>query len=282
MPLIPLSVVDTRSYFGPVSSALVPILRSLKSDDWQRGTLAGSWTVRDVLAHLVDVTFRRVSFDRDRMPPPPPPFAIRSDQDFVRFINGLNHEWVSVSRRFSPQVLTEIFDVASRDLAAFVESQTLEGLALFGVSWAGEMRSEGWFDIGREFTELWHHQMQIRLAVGAPPLDDPRYLKAVLDISMRALPHSYRDIEAPAGATLVLEVSGPAGGVWTLSREDHQWTLWRGRMDQVPSAHVELSDDSAWRLLYNALTPTDAASAIRIEGDSELTDPLVRVRSIVI
>lgn len=43
------------------------------------------------------------------------------------------------------------------------------------MSWAGEDGDAGWLDIGREFTEQWHHQMQIRDAVGAAPLPDPAW-----------------------------------------------------------------------------------------------------------
>lgn len=281
MPLVPPSPVDTRPLFRPVSSALVTVLRSLEPGDWARGTLAGTWTVRDVTAHLVDVTFRRVSFQRDRLVPPPPPFPIQSERDFVRFINTLNHEWVSVTRRFSPQVLTELFEMASDDLARFVESQSLDALSLFGVSWAGEQSSEGWFDIGREFTELWHHQMQIRLAVGAPPLEEPQYLKAVLDLSVRALPHAYRDVAAKDGTTLVLQVDGPSGAAWTLRRDAGTWTLWNGRPDRS-DAEVRLSDDAAWRLLYNALPEAAASTALAVHGDASLAAPLLHARSIVI
>jgi uncharacterized protein (TIGR03083 family) len=281
MPLAPLSVVDTRSFFRPVSSALVTLLRGLSPDDWSRGTVAGSWTVRDVVAHLTDVTLRRVSFHRDGLVPPPPPFPITSERDFVRFINGLNHEWVNVSKRMSPQVLTEIFELGSRDLAAFVEALPLEAPALFSVSWAGEQTSAGWFDIGREFTELWHHQMQIRLAVGAPPLDDPRYLKAVLDLSVRALPHAYRDVASGEGTTVVVQAEGASGGTWTLTRDTDGWTLATGRSDRADTTIV-MSDDQAWRLLYNALPAAEASSGIAIEGRAELGAPLLRTRSIVI
>ena len=152
----------------------MPVLRGLAAEDWNRGTRAGTWVVRDIVAHLIDLTLRRVSFQRDGLVPPPPPCPIAGERDFVRFINSLNHDWVTVTRRFSPQVLTELFELASGDLADFFERTPLDGPGLFGVSWAGEMASAAGFDIGREFTELWHHQMQIRLAVGAPPLEDPR------------------------------------------------------------------------------------------------------------
>jgi uncharacterized protein (TIGR03083 family) len=281
MALSPPLVVDTRTLFRPVSSALVELLRGLAPDDFNRGTIAGSWTVRDVLAHLIDLTLRRVSFQRDSLVPPPPPFPIQSERDLVRFINGLNHEWVAVARRLSPQVLTELFALASRDLATFFEARPLEAPALFGVSWAGEDTSAGWFDIGREFTELWHHQMQIRLAVGAAPLADARYLKAVLDVSVRALPYVYRDVSAEDGVTIALVVDGPAGGSWALTHESGRWTLWAGTPDRA-DARAGFSDDTAWRLFYNALPSAHAANAIAIEGRAELVTPFFRARSIVV
>ncbi|MSO82800.1 MAG: maleylpyruvate isomerase family mycothiol-dependent enzyme [Acidobacteria bacterium] len=281
MSLSPPAATDTRALFRPVSSALLALLRGLSADDWHRPTLARAWTVRDIVAHLVDLSFRRVSFHRDQLAPPPPPFPIQSEEDFVRFINGLNHEWVAATTRCSPQVLTELFELASADLSAFFEAQPLDAPGLFGVSWAGEQSSPGWFDTGREFTELWHHQMQIRLAVGAAPLADARYLRAVLDIAMRGLPYAYRGVDATEGATVAIEASGPAGGAWTLKRDAQRWTLWEGTPDQA-ATRVRLSDDEAWRLLFNALPFAKASASVQVEGRRELAMPLLRARSVVV
>ena len=281
MPLSLPQRVDARPLFRPVSSALVDLLRGLDAGHWQHPTIAGTWTVRDIVAHLVDLTFRRLSFHRDRMTPPPPSSPIRSERDFVDFINGLNAQWVDVTQRFSPRVLTDLFEKASADLADWFEALPLEAPALFGVSWAGEQESEGWFDVAREFTELWHHQQQIRLAVGAPPLPDPRYLAAVIATSVRVLPHTYREVNAADGATVLLDVSGPAGGQWTLFRDAGRWTLHAGA---PPSAttRIGVSDEAAWRLLYNALGEGEAAAALSIEGERDLARPLLRARSVIV
>lgn len=199
MPLTSLAPIDARSYFRPVSGSLVVLLRGLSPDLWDRPTMAGSWLVRDVVAHLLDTTLRRLSFHRDGMRPPPPPSAIASERDFVRFINDLNAQWVVASKRLSPRVLTDLYDRASAEAAHWFESLSLDEPALFPVSWAGEEASAGWFDIGREFTELWHHQEQIRAAVDAATLADPRYLAAVLDVAVRGLPHAFRDVPAKTG-----------------------------------------------------------------------------------
>lgn len=281
MSLSTLTPTDTRSLFRPVSTELVTLLRGLPPDGWAKPTIAGSWVVRDIVAHLVDLSFRRLSFHRDRMPPPPPPKPIGSEREFVEFINWLNASWIDATARFSPRVLTDLFDAASRDLADWFENLPLEAPALFGVSWAGEQESDGWFDIGREFTELWHHQQQIRLAVGAPPLDDPGYLHATLEIILRGLPHAYRDVSAAEGETLAIDVGGPSGGKWALVRDGGRWVLRSGEASQ-PTARVRLSDDAAWKLLFNALGPAEAADAMEVQGRRELADPLLRARSVIV
>ena len=279
--LTPLPPTDTRGLFRPVSSELVALLRTLPTEAWQRPTIAGSWRVRDIVAHLVDLTFRRLSFHRDRMPPPPPRHPINTDQDFVDFINGLNRDFVEAVQRFSPKVLTGLFEKASIELADFFEQLPLEAPALFGVSWAGEQTSEGWFDIGREFTELWHHQAQIRLATGTPPLAAPRYLRATLEIVLRGLPHAFRGLSAPSGTHVVVAVHGPAGGAWTLSRDEHRWMIQVGCPTKA-DASVRISDEQLWRLLFNALPHAQATAAIEVEGDPALVQPFFAARSVIV
>jgi uncharacterized protein (TIGR03083 family) len=280
MPEAPGSI-DTRSFFRPVSSGLVTLLRGLPADAWHRPTLAGAWLVRDVVAHLLDSTLRRLAFHRDGMAPPPPSRTIASERDFVAFINDLNAQWVAASKRLSPRLLTDLYEHASGEAADWFESLPLEAPALFAVSWAGEASSAGWFDIGREFTELWHHQAQIRLAVGAEALPDPRYLAAVIDVAVRGLPHALRDVEAEPGEAIGLDIEGASGGRWTLSREATRWTLWRGAAD-APVARVRLGDEAAWRLLFNALPERDAAGQVHFEGRADVGRAFLRARSVIV
>jgi uncharacterized protein (TIGR03083 family) len=281
MSLSPLPPTDTRALFRPVSSELVTLLRGLPPEDWQRPTIAGSWLVRDVVAHLADLTFRRLSFHRDRMTPPPPSRPIASERDFVDFINGLNAQWVDAAKRLSPRVLTDLFALASTGLADWFEALPFDAPALFGVSWAGEQTSEGWFDVGREFTELWHHQEQVRQGVGAASLADPRYLRPVLEIAVRGLPHAFRNVDVRPGQSVVFDVTGPAGGAWTLSSGAGGWTLHAGA-PAVATTRVRLSDEAAWKLLHNALPEPDAMMAVQVEGDPDLARPLLRARAVIV
>ena len=273
--------IDTRSLFRPVSGELVALLRGLSPTQWEQRTIAGAWAVRDVVAHLLDTTLRRLSFHRDGMRPAPPPRVVASERDFVAFINDLNAQWVTAAKRLSPRVLIDCYERAAGEAADWFEALPLEAPALFPVSWAGEQVSAGWFDIGREFTELWHHQQQIRMAVGAGDLDDPRYLRAVIDVAMRGLPHSFRNVSGAPEQTIAIDVSGPSGGAWTLKPERDRWTLWCGR---PPSAAViiRMDGDTAWKLFFNALSDADAERSIRLEGDIELGRAILDARSVIV
>jgi len=274
--------IDTRPLFRPVSANLVTLLRGLALEQWDLPTIAGAWRVRDIVAHLLDGALRRLSFHRDGMTPPaPPPHALTTERDFVAFINDLNARWVESSKRMSPRVLTDLFERASSEAADWFESLPLDAPALFPVSWAGEQASAGWFDIGREFTELWHHQQQIRIAVGADALADPRYLAAVIAVAVRGLPHAFRDVPAEPGQTVAVEITGASGGEWILLRGEHGWTLWTGE-PEWRTTRIRLDEDAAWRVLFNALSEGDAARSIHVEGPAELARPFLSARSVIV
>jgi uncharacterized protein (TIGR03083 family) len=278
-PLSALPSVDTRQYFRPVGRALVELLEQLPEESWDRSTVAGSWLVRDVVAHVSDTALRRLSLHRDRSRPRAE--GPSGEREIATLVNQLNASFVAVARRFSSRVLTDLYRRASEGLADFFESLPFDGPAFFPVSWAGEAESAGWFDVAREFTEQWHHQAQIREAVGAAPLSDPAWLHAVLETSVRGLPHAFRDTPAPPGTEVRLQVTGASGGIWTLRRDADRWSIWQGG-DSPAAATLSLSDRDAWRLLFNALSPDEAERAVHIRGDAGLAAPLLRARSVIL
>jgi len=215
----------TAHLFPTLDARLIGLLRSLAPDDWERQTVAPMWTVKDVAAHPLDTQLRKLSFGRDGYAPLPPP-RIASNRDLVSFINRLNAEGVTVYRRLSPPVLIGWMEQTSREAASYYAALDPFASARIGVSWAGESISANWFDVARDLTERWHHQQQIRLALGDPAnaqnpsangarslrgIMIPELYHPVLDCFMRALPYSYRDQPSEPGTHVQVERGGKAG-----------------------------------------------------------------------
>jgi uncharacterized protein (TIGR03083 family) len=266
--------------FAPLHERLLELLRGLSPAHWGRPTRAGAWTVRDVAAHLLDGDLRKLSFHRDGLPLPPPDRDVGGYGGLVAFLNALNAEWVSAARRISPALLVDLLAVTGPQVAAFVAGLDPFARSLFPVAWAGEDESSNWMDTGREFTERWHHQQQIREAVGAPLLTDRSWLRPVLDISVRALPRAYRGVAAAEGEGITLRVTGPAGGEWSLVRKGDGWQLYVGACDR-PAMTATTDPDSAWRLFFKGQSPEEGRARIHIDGEARLGEPLLSALAVM-
>ena len=262
---------------------LLELLRSLSPEDWERQTVSPKWKVKDVAAHLLDTALRGVSIARDGYAPPAP--NIDSPAALGRYIDRLNEEGVTVYRRLSPAVLITLMEIACKQLAEYPAGRDPLAQAPSGVRWAGEEKSANWFDTAREFTERWHHQQQIRLAVERPGVGGPGILTRelyypVLDCFMRALPFTYRNVSAVVGTGVRVTVSGECGGSWNLRREDSGWVLTVTNQDQ-PVAETVIPQEIAWRIFTKGIDRASAQSQVKITGDSALALPVLRMVSIV-
>lgn len=276
-PVSPLFVVGI---YAQLHGELIALLKSLSPDDWYKPTVAGAWKVRDLVAHLLDSDLRRLSFQRDNAPQVPPDAPISSYRELVAFLNDLNAVWVKAAQRISPPLLIQLHELTGAQVCELFASLDPFGPALFGVAWAGEEVSENWFDIAREYTEKWHHQQQIRDAVGAPGLLQRQWLYPVLDTFLRGLPHTYREIAAADGTRLGFNVTGEAGGDWTLQRENGTWRLYEGEAADTV-CQMRLTADAAWRLLTKGLTREQATAQVEIIGQTEFGQPLLGMLAVM-
>ena len=262
-----LGPILTANLLPKIERLLIELLRSLKPNDWEAQTVAPLWKVKDVTAHLLDTQLRKLSIVRDGYVAEAP--AIHSQADLVAFINGLNRQGVQVYRLLSPQVLISLMEEASRQSAAYHQSLDPFAPAAFAVSWAGDTTSPNWFDTAREFTERWHHQQQIRLAVNQPGIMTPELYHPVLDCFMRALPHTYRDVGADPGTLLRFDISGGCGGTWLLHRDGSSWRLVDHALDR-PASLVVIPEEIAWRIFTKGIDRASAAVHVHVDGDREL------------
>jgi uncharacterized protein (TIGR03083 family) len=262
--------------FPALRRELLGLLEGLSPADWERPTAAPLWSVRDLAAHLLGGDVWILASKRDRFHPPDS--EMQEYGQLVELVNRSNAEWVLAARRMSPRLLTEFLAFTGPQVDACLAA--LDPMAMGGpVSWAGPQPAPQWFDIAREFTERWHHQQQIRDDTGRLPLYDPYFLAPVLDTFVRALPHNFRYTTATPGTVVRFQISGEAGGVWFLQKDD-QWTLVLESSTE-PAAEVVLPQDIAWRVFTKGMDREKALAEAAIRGDAALASPIFTTTSII-
>ena len=189
-------------------------------------------------------------------------------EELVALINNLNKLWVGAADRLSPRLLCELLEITGEQVCDYFAS--LDPFAIGGpVDWADPEPAPVWLDLAREYTEWWHHQQQIRDAVGKPGLKEPKFFAPLLDCFVRALPRTYRSVSAKEGTLVALTISGDSGGRWGLVRENGAWRLY---LDPSLSADAEVVIDQevAWRLFTKGLSKDDALGKATLNGDQAL------------
>lgn len=243
-PMPPILVADL---FPRISRHLLELLRSLRSEEWHLPTLSSRRSVKDIASHLLDGSLRRLSMQRDGYRAPEA--APRPGEPLVAFLTRLNDEWEIVTRRLSPGVLIELIEVADRGLAELFQSLDPFGPAIFPVAWLGENQSQNWIDVARDYTEKWHHTQQIFDATGRPSTIMTKELgHPCLDIFMRALPFTFREVHAEPGTTIEVSVSREAGGRWWIERGQSGWVQ-VASFAGAPTAMVAMDKETAWKVL---------------------------------
>lgn len=276
--LTPPEPILTVHLYPIIEEHLIELLGSLAPEEWESQTIVPNWTIKDIAAHLLDTELRRLSGGRDGYVSIKP--DIRSNADLVKFINGMNSDGVAMYRRLSPRVLTSLMELVSKEAAEYLQSLDPFAWASFGVSWAGEEKSLNWFDIAREYTERWHHQQQIRLAVSRPGIMTPELYYPVLDCFMRALPFTYRDVQASSGSLLQVRVSGDCGGDWFLVRDNDRWQLSATAAGDL-IAKVTIPQEIAWRVFTKGIDRSSAERQSIVEGEADIGNYIFSMISIV-
>jgi uncharacterized protein (TIGR03083 family) len=261
--------IQTLHLFPVLNDLLIELLTSLEPADWNKPTIAPLWTVKDIVAHLLDTNMRTVAAANNYSGKPPE--KIQSYNDLVNYLNELNAIWVKAMDRISPQQLIGLMQTTNEPYVDYLASLDPFASAQYAVSWAGEEQSENWFHIAREYTEKWHHQQQIRDAVGKPGIMHRELFYPCIDTFMRGLPHTYRNIMADEGALIEITISTEAGGSWYLQRNTNRWILIKDAPDKSPDAAIIIKPDTAWKLFTKGIKPQTAIEEADLRGDEKLS-----------
>lgn len=270
MPMPPILVADL---FPEVTSRLVELLRSLPPHEWHLPTVSSRRTVKDIASHLLDGSLRRLSMQRDGYRPEDGLSQPRAGEPLMDFLNRLNDEWETGTRRLSPKVLVDLIEWGDAQLTELFRSLDPHGTAIFPVAWAGEDQSENWMDVARDYTEKWHHTQQIFDATSRTSTVMNRRLgHPCLDIFMRALPFTYRGVGAEVGTVVTVTVTGEAGGTWHVERRAGGWEQ-TAEPPRSAAVTVSMGQDTAWKLVTKRRSREATRQQfpeVRFVGDEDL------------
>jgi hypothetical protein len=226
--------------------------------------------VKDLVLHLLDDDLGWLSRGRDGALDGLIPMDV-DYRNFVAKLNQKNQRWVDSSQGLSRRLVRELLDRSGQQVAVYHDTLPMTEPA--GVIWAGG-EVPGWLGLGRDFTERWVHQQQIREAVGKPG-GHHRFLPAVMSIFVWGFPHQYQP-QVDAGTVVNLDLGSDAR--WHLVRRDHGWDL-EDRLADSPIAAISTDIDTAWRQLTGAPTPP---GTVTTNGPAHLAQPLLEVRGIIV
>ena len=259
---------------------MLDLLEDLSPAEWEKPTICPGWSVQDIAAHLLADDIGRLSRGRDGHSNPD--FATGLDistlPGLIAAIDRQNALWVEAMRRASPRLLIDLLRLTGEQTASYFATLDLDAIG-GPVDWVGPEPAPVWLDLAREYTERWVHQQQIRDAVDRPGLQEPTWFAPVLAAFVLGLPRALGDAGHP-GATVLLTITGDAGGQWTARRHGTGWVLEPGRVTD-PTASVTLDEDSAWRLFTRGMTPQGARQVAMLTGDPDLAQRALETVSIL-
>ncbi len=239
-------------------------------EEWEYETVSTMWNVKDIAAHLLDGDLRRLSLHRDKHTLPEPANPIQDYNSLITYLNEVNNAWVKAAKRLSPSLIIELIEFTTPKIVSHLLELDPKGTALFSVGWAGEEESENWFDIAREYTEKWHHQQQIREAVGKPLLVQGKWLLPLISTLIRGVPPVYKKHAPDVKNELIkIDISGVIGDSWILAVENDNWQLFKAG-NEKPNTKIELDDDTAWRTFTKSISEEEALKRMNVSGNHDL------------
>lgn len=277
----PSSFLKTVHLFMPLHASLIQLLKELEPADWDQPTLAKDWRVKDIVAHLLDTTIRGIAVLRDKHFGDNGP----SQHDYlslVQYINQLNANFIETAKRFSPALLIEFLELTGPVHAKLLSDLDPFEKAVFSVAWAGENESYNWFHVAREYTEKYHHQLQIREAVGkTEALMTAEFYAPFMQTFFLGLPYLLKNHPAPNEAVVALEVAGSNGAICYLQYKNGQWQILQGWGLNNLYARTVIPADIAWKLFTKGISPKVILPMVTLEGNQALATQMLNLIAVV-
>ena len=269
--------IEVRHLFPELYSALIELLQDLSADEWNYSTSSSKWTVKDIVAHLLDTDLRRISFQRDNLIPPTYGKQIENDKQLLEYINYLNNTWVEVSKRISPGVLIDLLGYIKIEMPKLLNSLNMNDEALFGVSWAGKLNQNAGLILPENTQRNGITNNKLEKLLANHFLSDEKWMCPLpIDTYVRGLPYLYQKVLPDITNTIVLLiVEDISNRKWILEKKN-SWKLFVGDTLDY-SSKIVMNADTAWRMFEKNISKEEAKQRITVEGNVELGQAMLEL-----
>jgi len=268
---------DYSSLFSSERRLLVELLGGFAPPDWDRMTPCPGWSVLDLVCHLVGDDFGLLARRRDGHFGTRPPHELANDEDFARWLDGLQDDWVRAARRISPRLAIDLLEWSGPRVVALFDAEDPSEVDAV-VSWASSGPVPRWLDQARELSEHWIHRQQLRTAVRLPTDTSDGVAVAVLDALRWAYPYRLSSVDRGRGP-VAIEIVGDPERRWFLESGAQGWSFTDSPGSDVV-ARMRLTADEAWRLLTNNMA-IEEQRLLEVSGDPGIVSVLRRTRAMI-
>ncbi|MBM9620412.1 maleylpyruvate isomerase family mycothiol-dependent enzyme [Streptomyces zhihengii] len=253
--------------------AIAELVQPLVEGEWNRATPCPGWSVRDIVSHVIGMECEMLGDPRPIHSLPRDLYHVQSE--FARYMEMQ----VDVRRHHTaPEMTSELEYVLIRRARQLRNESRTPDTAV-----RAPLGTEQTLEVAyrKRAFDTWVHEQDLRVALNAPGnLDSPGAYVA-RDFLIEALPKVVaKDAGAPAQSAVVFDVSGPVEFLRTV-RVDAEG---RGTVDGSPSLGplVTLATDweTFYRLACGRVRPAAVADRVKVDGDTELAEAILRVLAV--
>lgn len=238
---------------GEERAALLAFLGGAKDEDWGRPTACAPWTVKEVLAHLVDLDIVAGRVYRGEIAEYA--FTDEAEREGVR-------RWDALPGPAVRAALWQHGRAAQGVAEQLGEAELARPIRVFGATDIRHLLRVHFFEIAV-------HSHDITAALGARPLWGER-ARALAEIVLRAVPAALAASDLSPDGSLRVEIAG-AGG-WTLAGGPQGWML----VDAEDSSARLLTDPETLVLATTGrLAVAEALDRSRVEGDRTFAESVL-------
>ncbi|MFJ2894136.1 maleylpyruvate isomerase family mycothiol-dependent enzyme [Streptomyces sp. NPDC087218] len=249
--------------------SIAELVKSLPEGEWNRRTPCPAWSVRDVVSHIIGMECEQLGDPRPIHSLPRDLYHVQSD--FARYMEMQ----VDVRRHHTAPEMTSELEYTIIRRARQLRNETRAPETMVRAPLGAEQTLE--LALRMRAFDVWVHEQDLRTTLGRPGNLDSPGATVVRDTLLDALPKVVaKDAGAPPNSAIVLDVNGPLEFLRTV-RVDAEG---RGSVDGSPSLGPAVTLAMDWetyfRLACGRVRPGAVADRIKIEGDQDLADAILR------